>query len=174
MSRHRNISVAHALAVGAIAGTVGTLLMDGLWYRRARHDGTNASFPSWESAAGVTNWDGASAPGQVGRKLARLVTRRQLPDSWARTTTNLVHWATGAGWGAQYGLIAARASNPWGLALALGPAAWLSSYVVLPLAKVYKPIWDYDAHVLEQDLSAHMLYGLATAVAFAALTRDDR
>jgi hypothetical protein len=38
--------------------------------------------------------------------------------------------------------------------------------VVLPLAGVYKPIWEYDVPTLWQDLSAHLVYGLGTAVTF--------
>ena len=71
-----------------------------------RHDGTTTSFPRWEFAEGVTGWDEASAPGQVGQKLEELVITEPAPDGWARTTTNLVHWATGVGWGLQYGLLA--------------------------------------------------------------------
>ncbi|MBV8998035.1 MAG: hypothetical protein JO304_03180, partial [Solirubrobacterales bacterium] len=34
----------------------------------------------------------------------------------------------------------------------------------LPAAKLYQPIWDYDAKTLANDLSAHLVYGLATAI----------
>ena len=69
-------------------------------------------------------------------------------------------------------MLAGRTSrHPWLRALALGPAAWLAGYVILPLAKLYKPIWDYDARTLGEDLSAHLVYGAATAAAFAALDR---
>ena len=64
-----------------------------------------------------------------------------------------MHWATGIGWGVLYGALASTTSRlPWARALALGPAVWLSGYVVLPLAKVYKPIWEYDARTLRHDL----------------------
>ena len=125
------------------------------------------------SADDVAGWDDASAPGRVGEKLERLVTRRPPPARWARPTTNVVHWATGAGWGAQYALLASRSRrHPVVVAMALGPAAWLSGYAVLPLLGVYKPIWAYDARTLADDLSAHVVYGIATAAAFAALTRE--
>ena len=69
---------------------------------------------------------------------------------------------------------ATRASrNRWILAALLGPAVWLAGYVVLPLAKVYKPIWKYDAQTLRDDLSAHVVYGVVTATAFGALARDN-
>jgi hypothetical protein len=56
----------------------------------------------------------------------------------------------------------------------LGPVAWLSSYVVLPLAGVYQPIWKYDARALADDLSAHVVFGVVTSAVFAALTREAR
>ncbi len=163
------------LVVGAVAGAAGTAAMDLLLYGRYRRDGGEDSLWRWESAAGVSTWDEASAPGQVGRKLERLATRRPPPDRWARTTTNLMHWATGIGWGIQYGALASRTSRlPWTRALALGPAAWLTSYAVLPLAKVYKPIWEYDARTLSEDLSAHVVFGMATSTAFAVLVGGKR
>jgi hypothetical protein len=135
----------------------------------------DAALGHWEFAGGVTSWDEASAPGQLGRKAERFVTRRPPPDRWARTTTNVVHWATGIGWGAQYGALARRTSrHPWARAAALGPSAWLSGYVILPLAKVYEPIWNYDARVLADDLSAHLVFGATTSAVFAALRRRAR
>jgi len=47
---------------------------------------------------------------------------------------------------------------------------WASDYVVLPAAKLYKPLWKYDLKTLAQDLSAHLVYGLATATTLRLLT----
>ena len=170
MSLRAETSLARRVAIGALAGAAGTAAMDLLLYRRYRRDGGKETLWQWEFADDVMSWDGASAPGRLGQKLERFVTRRPPPDGWARTTTNVVHWATGIGWGAQYGALAHTTSrHPWIRALALGPAAWLASYAILPLAKVYKPIWDYDARTLGADLSAHLVFGTATAAAYAAL-----
>jgi hypothetical protein len=160
------------VVVGALSGAVGTAAMDLVLYRRYRRGGGEDSPWSWESAEGVTGWESASAPGQLGQKVVRLVTGRPPPERWARPTTNLVHWATGVGWGLQYGLLAGRRGRHSLMgALALGPAAWLSGYVVLPLAGVYQPIWRYDARTLGKDLSAHLVYGATASAVFAALTR---
>jgi hypothetical protein len=40
---------------------------------------------------------------------------------------------------------------------------------VLPLVKLYKPIWEYDRTTLAKDLSAHLVYGIGTAAAFRLL-----
>ena len=166
------MSFTRSLAAGVLAGAAGTAAMDYALYRRYRSGGGKDAFWPWESAAGVMSWQEASAPGQLGQKVERAVTGQPPPDDWARATTNAVHWATGIGWGLQYGMLAGTTSrHPWLRALALGPAAWLAGYAILPLTKVYKPIWDYDARTLGEDLSAHLVYGAATAAAFAALDR---
>ena len=169
------MNVIRQLVGGAVAGAVGTAAMDLVLYRRYRQEDGKESFARWEFAADVMSWDDASAPGQLGLKLARRVTGRPPPERWARTTTNAVHWATGIGWGLQYGVLASRKSrHPWIRALALGPAAWLAGYVVLPLAGVYKPIWKYDARTLGGDLSAHLVFGSATSATLAALSLKKR
>ena len=160
------------LAMGVLAGAAGTAAMDLVLYLRYRRDGGQESMWQWEFAQDVTSWDKASAPGQLGQKVERLVTRQPPPDSWARVTTNFVHWATGIGWGVQYAALAnCTSSHPVRRALGLGPSAWLASYVILPLAKVYRPIWKYDAATLSDDFSAHLVFGTTTSAVFAALTR---
>jgi hypothetical protein len=145
-------SLGRDLAVGALAGATGTAAMDLLLYRRYRRGGGSDSFWAWESAESVDGWEQASAPGQVGQKLEKVLARRSPPDSWARPTTNVVHWATGIGWAVQFGVLAGKPRRrPWLFGVALGPTVWLTSYVVLPLAKVYKPIWEYDVAVLAKD-----------------------
>jgi hypothetical protein len=55
-----------------------------------------------------------------------------------------------------------------------GTVVWLSGYAVLPLAKLYKPIWEYDAKTLGKDWGGHLAYGTATSTAFSILTRRTR
>jgi hypothetical protein len=158
------------LAAGALAGVLGTAAMDLLLYGRYRRDGGKDGLWRWEFAGEVTSWQDASAPGKLGQRALRAVIGREPPDQWARATTNIVHWATGVGWGIQYGAVASITSrHTLSRALALGPVAWLSGYVVLPLAKVYKPIWQYDTRTLADDLSAHLVYGSVASATFAAL-----
>jgi hypothetical protein len=166
------MKVMRNLAAGAAAGVVGTVALDVANYARYRRNGGKESFWRWECASDVMSWDDTSAPGQVGEKVLHAVAGRRPPDEWARTTTNVVHWATGVGWGMQYGVLASRTSRfAWARALALGPVVWLFDYSVLPLAKVYQPIWNYDARTLRDDLAAHVIYGTVSSAVFGALTR---
>jgi hypothetical protein len=149
------------------AAAVGTLAMDALWYARYRRGGGQSGFYAWETAAGLNDWEKASAPAQVGRRLVEGFLQRPLPASRARLTTNLVHWLYGLGWGALYGIAAGstRSRHPL-LGPPFGAAVFTGDYVVLPLGKFYKPIWEYDAPTLWKDLSAHLVFGSATGLAF--------
>jgi hypothetical protein len=161
------------IGAGALAGAAGTLGMDLLQYARYRSADGKDGLWRWEFAGGVMSWDQASAPGQLARKGLHEITGEDPPDQWARPATNIMHWATGAGWGVAYGALASVTSRyPWARTFALGPVAWLSGYVVLPLVKVYKPIWEYDAKTLSTDLFGHLVYGASTSVAFRALSRE--
>lgn len=160
-----------ALVKGAVAGAVGTLAMDLIWYRRYKQSGGEDSFVDWEFSAGTKSYDEAGAPAQVGKRFVEGLFDTELEPSTAAWMNNGVHWGTGVGWGALYGLVAGSVASPKVLfGLGLGPTAWISSYVVLPLAKLYQPLWEYDARTLGKDLSAHLVFGAASAAAFRALT----
>jgi len=58
--------------------------------------------------------------------------------------------------------------------LIFGVVVFANSYTVLPLAKLYKPVWEYDGPTLGKDLSAHLVYGVVTAEAFRLLARRGR
>lgn len=166
-------SLAAGALRGALAGAVGMAAMDLLLYRRSRRDGKTQPLLEWEFSAGLDDWDEAPAPAQVAKLAADKLFGVQLAPRWARTANNVVHWATGVGWGAQYGLVAAsRRPPPLVAGAAFGVAVCANSYVVLPLLKIYKPIWEYDGPALAKDFSAHTLYGVVTAETFRLLNRS--
>jgi uncharacterized membrane protein YagU involved in acid resistance len=85
---------------------------------------------------------------------------------------NITHWGYGIVNGAQYGIVAASLRRPRvRYRLAFGALVWASGYVILPVAKLYEPIWKYSPETLGKDLSAHLVYGLATAAALRLLPR---
>lgn len=149
---------------------VGTLAMDASMYAGYRRGGGTQPFLEWEFSAGLDDWDDAPAPAQVGRRVVEGLFRVELSPQWARLTNNVTHWGYGVQWGGVYGLVAGSVRRPRAVyGLVLGPVVWLSGYVVLPLAKLYKPIWEYDARALAKDLGAHLVYGAATGAVFRAL-----
>jgi hypothetical protein len=157
---------------GLAAGAAGTLAMDLVWFRRYKRGGGESSFLAWESAAGLTDWQSAPAPAKLGRQLYEGVFQRELPAGRARLTSNIMHWGYGTTWSAVYGIVVGSLRRPSAVyGLPFAALVWATSYVILPLAKVYKPIWDYDTPTLLKDATAHSAYGTGTSAAFALLAQ---
>ncbi len=166
------ISPQGAITRGVVAGAAGTLAMDLLWYSRYRRGGGVDGFLDWELSSSATSFEDAGAPAQVGKRLALTVLGKELPDRAAALTNNVVHWATGSQWGALYGIVrrSRPASSPAD-GLLLGPVAWGTAYAMLGAAGIYEPIWRYDKETLAKDLSAHLVFGVATAAAYRLVAR---
>jgi hypothetical protein len=160
-----------AIGRGLAAAVLGTAAMDAVLFARYRRGGGASRFLDWESSAGVTDWEQAPAPAQVGRRLVDGLFQTQLPASRARLVNNVTHWAYGILGGAAYGVVAGSLPRRHILyGLPFGAGVWAAGYVVLPAMKLYKPIWAYDRKTLGDDLSAHLVYGLATAAGLQAMS----
>jgi hypothetical protein len=158
---------------GVNASAVGTLAMDALLYRRYLAGGGKSAFLAWESSEGVETWETAPAPALVAKQFLERVTKREVPPRYTRLLNNLTHWGFGLATGAGYGLlIGSRKPRVW-YGVPFGAAVWAGGYVVLPLLGVYEPIWKYDRETLEKDLSAHLVFGTATAAAFYMLAHSQ-
>jgi hypothetical protein len=149
--------------------------MDAVWYARYRRGGGDKAPLAWEFGLDVERWEDAPAPAQLGRRLFRAITGRDLPVEKAALVNNVMHWGYGIGWGAAFGAVEGSPRTRSRLSVAtggvpFGAAVWASSYATLPLVGLYKPIWEYDAAVLTRDLTAHLAYGLGTSATYALLT----
>jgi hypothetical protein len=159
---------------GIAASALGTLAMDASLYRRYRHGGGTADFPAWEFSEGLTSWDNAPAPARVAKKFLESVLGRDVPPRYARFLNNATHWGMGLGAGAACGLlVSSRESKLW-YGVPFGAAVWAGGYVVLPQLGVYEHILKYDLKTLAKDLGAHLVFGSATAGAFALLSRHRK
>ncbi|HYV01251.1 MAG TPA: hypothetical protein VEM93_02775 [Actinomycetota bacterium] len=171
MRRGSEVTPVGALVRGIVAGVLGTAAMDTVWYRRYRSGGGDGGPLEWEFASGLSSWDAAPAPAQVGKRLYEGFVQKELDGRHARLVTNLVHWGTGVAWGALYGLLAGSMPRRTLVAgLPFGAGVWATSYLVLARAGVYKPMREYDRATLWKDLSAHLVFGAGTAATFAALS----
>lgn len=159
---------------GAVAGMLGTLAMDLVWYRRFRDAGGTQPFTAWETSEGTDGYENAAAPARTAKVVADMA-GIELPDSSARTVNNFVHWATGIGWGKAYGVTSsALGTRSPLLGPVMGVVAWATSYAVLPRLGVYRPIGEYETDVLWQDLSAHLVYGTVLGVTYRMLAGKPR
>ena len=183
---------------GALAGAAGTAAMDLFWRARvgARGDtddpragdvpaaASRVSRPappgddeeeSWTGEDETGEWSLAPAPAQVGRQFYEGCTQKTLEARFARVTGALVHWGYGMWWGGLFGLVATsgrRSRVAWGPVF--GATVWGTSYLLLPLTGLYRPVWEYRAAELAPDLAAHLIYGTGVAAVFAVLDRDLR
>lgn len=170
--RRASLTPIGAIGRGLAAGAVGTAAMDLLWFSRFKRGGGEESFLAWEFTPGLSDWSQAPAPAQIGKRLVEGVLQVEIPAQRAGLVNNATHWGYGMLGAAQYGIVAGSLAAPRILyGLPFGATVWTTSYVVLPVAHLYKPIWKYDLSTLAQDLSAHLVYGLTTAVAFDLLSR---
>jgi len=158
-----------ALVRGALAGALGTLAMDAVWFARYRRGGGKSAFAEWEFGAPAESWDEAPAPARMGRLLARKLLGAELGPERIRLVNNVMHWGYGLVWATQYDLLRSRVRSRLWHGPAFGATVWASDYVVLPLAGIYEPIWKYDPGTLWQDLSAHLVFGTATDAALRVL-----
>jgi hypothetical protein len=160
-----------AVVRGLLAGAVGTAAMDAVLFARYRRGGGESRFKDWEFSAGLSSWEDAPAPAQVGKRLWEGLFQVELPPTRARLVNNVTHWAYGVLWGAVYGIGAGSVpKQKVSYGLPFGALVWAGDYVILPAAKLYKPIWEYRAKTLAKDLSAHLAYGLGTATALRLLS----
>lgn len=143
--------------------------MDTFWYLRHLAQGGRQDPISWEFG-GISAWDKVSAPGQVGKRLVEVFTQRPFSERWARLTNNLMHWGYGIAWGEAFAALVDSSFRVTGVVGPLfGVGVWGSSYVVLPIMGLYKPIWRYAPKELAPDLAAHLIYGTATALGLRAM-----
>ena len=163
-----------AVVRGALAGVVGTVALDAVNYAEYRAGGGTEAPLTWEFSETIDSWDKAPAPAQIGKRLYEGFLQRPLPPSAADMVNNITHWGYGMFWGAQYGIVAGSRPRRRFAGVALATVVFLSGYAVLALAKLYKPIWEYDAKTLGKDYAGHLAFGISTATAFSILTARRR
>lgn len=155
-----------ALARGLAAGVVGTAAMTA-WQELSSRLQREGESPT---GAATDPWEEAPAPAKVARRFATDVLHRDVSPQRIPLLTNVMHWATGIGWGAGYGLL--YGALPGGTVrkgLAWGTTVWAASYAQLVPLGIYEPPWKYPPGVLGLDLSYHLAYGLGTAAGHRAV-----
>ena len=134
-----------AVVGGALAGVVGTICLDTVWYVRHRRAGGKKSPLEWEFGP-VDSWADVPDPAKVAKRLIEGFTQRELPDRWAWPISTAMHWGYGSSAAAAYGILAGSLRDPNPLyGLPFGAGVWAAGYVILAEGMIYKPIWEYDA-----------------------------
>jgi hypothetical protein len=158
-----------AVCRGLLAGVAGTAAMTA-WQALAAKLQASGGGGAEPVAINRDPWEDAPAPARVAKLIGEGVFHLEVPAEKIDFLTNAMHWGTGTGWGAVYGLLATRRGrSTLGDGLIFGTVVWASSYAQLVPLGIYEPPWKYPPQVIALDVSYHLVYGGATAVAFAAL-----
>jgi hypothetical protein len=172
-SRSALLTPVGAVVGGLLSGAVGTAAMDTFLFVRYRLGGGKNSPEEWGFSEDLSGWEDAPAPAQVGKRLVEGLFQVELPPTRAQLVNNVMHWAYGTLQGALYGIVAeSLPKQRVSYGLPFGVLVFAGDYVILPAAKLYKPIWEYDAKTLAKDLTGHLVYGLATATAMRLLSAN--
>jgi hypothetical protein len=158
---------ARTLLTGVLAGAAGTVAMTAhqeLLQRLKASDDNGGSEPQGDP------WQDAPAPAQAGKKVLEALGAAPLPPRAIPVLTQVMHWSYGSVWGAVYALLpghqdCARARR----GSLFGATVWAVSYAQLVPLGVYDKPWHYPPRAIAEEISYHLTYGTAVALAFSAL-----
>lgn len=136
---------------GLAAGVVGTAAMTVSSTLEQRRRGREASTAPADAAMKVLGIEGFC------------------DDAAKSRFSNLVHWAYGTGWGVPRALLDAAGLSPATATAAHGALLWSSEQVMLPALGVSPPLWEWGATEVAIDATHHVVYAIATGLAYEAL-----
>lgn len=153
MSHH--VSPLGALGRGLVAGAAGTAAL------------TASQFV----AAKVTGTEMPTAAGVVARRIAEGVFFKPVPDERLPVLNQAMHWTYGTAWGGVYGLAQSTLQLPAPHhGLLFGALLGTVGTAELPALGLMPPPWQVPPSALAINTFHHLMYGLAAAATFRALT----
>jgi hypothetical protein len=142
---------AASIGRGLVAGAIGTAAMTVSSTLEAKARGREASTAPADAAMKVLGIDGFC-------------------DEAAKSRfSTVVHWAYGTSWGLPRALLERAGLRPAAATAAHGTALWGSEQVMLPALAVAPPLWKWGATEVAIDAGHHLVYTVATAIAYEAL-----
>jgi putative membrane protein len=164
VSKGQQQNVVKGLVAGAIAGAAGSAAMDGYWWVCRSVFGDR---PEQKPKGGKDGQEEEQPSTQIiADKVSEAITGEEVPKKGKPAAGVGVHYATGVGFGALYGLVASRRPETGLLAgLIYGVAIWffldeigLRALDLAPDAEKVPP----SQHL--QALGAHFVFGTALSV----------
>ena len=147
--------------IGTMAGAVGKGLFAGF-------AGTAAMTASSTLEAKLRGRAPSSAPA---RATAKVLGIKEFEDSIAKARFNdLSHWGYGTSWGALRGLLGASGLSPRAATAAHGAAIYGAAQVTLPALEIAPPSVFWGKEEVAIDAFHHVVYALATGVAYELIS----
>jgi uncharacterized membrane protein YagU involved in acid resistance len=162
--RRRRSVLVDALA-GMVSGLAGSWAMEKARDRIARAGGEETKRREQRAQ------EDAAPPTVLAAERAADAAGASIPEHRLGTAARAVHYATGAAFGALYGVVAPRLGAPALLAGPLyGAAVWLlGDEALVPALGLSKEPWKYPASTHAKALATHVVYGAATGAGFRLL-----
>jgi hypothetical protein len=149
-----------ASGLGGLAGRIGRGLVAGAV-------GTAAMTVSSTIEQKRREREASTAPADAAMKVLGI---ESFCDDAAKSRfSNVVHWAYGTAWGVPRALLDAAGLSPAAATAAHGGALWGSEQVMLPALGVAPPLWTWGATEIAIDAGHHVVYTLASSLAYEAL-----
>jgi uncharacterized membrane protein YagU involved in acid resistance len=136
---------------GLVAGAIGTAAMTVSSTIEQKRRGREASTAPADAAMKVLGIEGFC------------------DDAAKSRFSNVVHWVYGSTWGVPRALLDAAGLSPAAATAAHGAALWSSEQVMLPALGVSPPLWEWGVEEVAIDSVHHVVYTLATSIAYEAL-----
>jgi hypothetical protein len=131
--------------------------------------GTAAMTVSSTLEAKIRGREPSKAPARAAAKVLGI---NEFESSAAESRfSNLVHWGYGTGWGVVRALLGLAGLSPGAATAGHLAAVWGNEAVMLPTLGVAPPFWMWGADEVAIDVFHHVVYAVATGVAYEALSR---
>jgi hypothetical protein len=146
-------TLAQNVGKGLLAGLAGTVAMtvsSTIEMKVRGREASSAPAKAAEKVLGIKEFDNASAE---------------------KRFSTLVHWGYGTGWGIARGVLRTMGAPPKAATALHYSAIWGGAGVMLPVLDVAPPITMWGGKEIAIDAWHHMVYAVATAVAYEALDR---
>jgi hypothetical protein len=150
------------MGIATVAGNVGRGLLAGLV-------GTAAMTVSSTVEMKLRGRPASTAPADAAKKVLGIA-KFDSDAAEARFSTG-VHVAYGTGWGAVRGLLGGTRLSPLGATGAHFGSVWGTEQVMLPALGVAPPATQWGAKEVAIDAWHHVVYAVATGLAYGWLTR---
>jgi hypothetical protein len=144
-------SIASAVGRGLLAGAIGTAAMTLSSTLEMKLRGRAAS----------------SAPADA---VSKVLGVEPVDEAAAARFSTLVHWGYGTAWGAVRGFLAGIGLGGCSATAVHFAAIWGGSLVMLPALDVAPPVTEMAPAEVAIDAGHHLVYVVATALAYRALT----
>lgn len=111
----------------------------------------------------------SEAPAQAASKVLGVA---PVGEEQKQRFSNVVHWGYGTSWGAVRGLLGAAGMRGPAAAAAHFASVWGTELLMLPSLEVAPPATQWGAKEVGIDAFHHLVYAVATSVAYEFLDRD--